>query len=153
MTMKDGNILTNRFVELIEENHQQITEAYMNDLLRNPDTISYRNLDRQLVYESGDRIYRDLSKWIVKQHPKGEVEKHYTKVGRERFEQGIPFPQAYKSLVLQRRHLWVFILDKMHYDVSVYKDAMDLSNRVLVYFDRAAFSMLKGYEDMIYKKW
>jgi hypothetical protein len=151
--MKKTNILANRFVELIEENHQLITEQYMNDLLRHPDTISYRHLDRQTIYESSDRIYRELSKWIVKEYPKEEIAKYYQKMGRDRFEQGVPFSQAYRSLVFQRRHLWLFILEKLEYDASIYKDAIDLNNRVALYFDRAAFYMLKGYEDMLNKKW
>ncbi len=147
------NILENRFVELIEENHQKITEMYMNDLLKNPDTIAYRKLDRQDIYEAGNRIYRELSKWIVKKYSKDEISKHYLKLGRERFTQGIPFSQAVKTLVLQKRHLWLFVMDKLHYDASVYKEALDLNNRVVLYFDRATFYILQGYEDMIYKKW
>ncbi len=147
------NILENRFVEIIEENHQAITEQYMNDLLRNPDTVAYRNMDRQKVYEEGDRIYRELSKWIVKQYPKGEIAKYYSKLGREKFDQGVPFSQAQKAMVLQRRHLWLFILNKLYYDASLYKEALDLNNRVVLYFDRAMYHLLEGYESRIYKKW
>ena len=151
--MRSTSLLENRFVEIIEENHQTITENYMNDLLRNPETASYRNIDRQKVYEEGDRIYRELSKWIVKQYPKAEVAKYYTKLGQEKFDQGVPFSQAQKALVFQRRHLWLFILDKLYSDASLYKEALDLNNRVVLYFDRAMFSMLEGYESRIYKKW
>lgn len=151
--LKTGDIITNRFVELIEDNHQKITEQYMNDLLKNPDTIAYRNLDRQTVYEAGNRIYRELSKWITKRYPKEEIATYYRKIGRERFEQGIPFSQAARALILQKRHLWLFVMDKLYYDASVYKQAIDLNNRVVLYFDRATFYMLQGYEDMIYKKW
>ena len=147
------NILENRFVEIIEENHQAITEQYMNDLLRNPDTVAYRNMDRHKVYEEGDRVYRELSKWIVKQYPKAEIAKYYSKLGREKFDQGVPFSQAQKAMVLQRRHLWLFILNKLYYDASLYKEALDLNNRVVLYFDRAMYHLLEGYESRIYKKW
>ena len=56
--MKIKSALVNRFVELIEENHQVITEQFMNNLLRNPDTIAFRNMDRQLVCEFADNLYR-----------------------------------------------------------------------------------------------
>ncbi|HQG43346.1 MAG TPA: hypothetical protein PLE64_11605, partial [Spirochaetota bacterium] len=71
--MKIKSALVNRFVELIEENHQVITEQFMNNLLRNPDTIAFRKLDRQLVYEFADNLYRELSKWIAKDYPKEEI--------------------------------------------------------------------------------
>lgn len=151
--LRGTNILENRFVEIIEENHQAISEQFMNDLLKNPETVAYKNADRQKIYEGADRIYRELSKWIVKQYAKTEIAAYYRKVGQQWFDQGIPFSQAQKALVLQRRHLWLFILDKLYYDASLYKEALDLNNRVVLYFDRAIYSMLEGYESRIYKKW
>lgn len=148
-----SEILTNKFVELIMENHQQITEHFMNNLLSNPETSAYKNLDSQLVYESGNRIYRELSKWITKEYPKEEIAKQFRKIGKEGFKQGIPFSHAYKALVLLRRHLWLFVEREMDSDISDLKQALDLSNRVVLYFDRAAFYMLQGYEETLYKKW
>ncbi|MEW6527336.1 MAG: hypothetical protein AB1444_11815 [Spirochaetota bacterium] len=150
--MKIKSALINRFVELIEENHQVITEQFMNNLLRNPDTIAFRKLDRQLIYEFADNLYRELSKWIAKDYPKEEIVRFYRRVGHERFEQGIPVSQACKALILQKRHLWLFVLDKLYDDTTAYKEALALNNRVVLYFDRATFAMLQGYEDMLYRK-
>ena len=151
--MRPANIVENRFVEIIEENHQAITEQYMNDLLKNSETPSYRNLDRQKIYEESDRIYREMSTWIVKQYSKNEISKRYIRLGQDLFDQGVPFSQACKALILQRRHLWLFILDKLYYDASLYKEALDLNNRVVLYFDRAEYYQLQGYETRINKKW
>ncbi len=151
--MRPANIVENRFVEIIEENHQTITEQYMNDLLKNPETPSYRTLDRQKIYEESDRIYREMSTWIVKQYSKTEIAKRYIRLGQDLFDQGVPFSQASKALILQRRHLWLFILDKLYYDASLYKEALDLNNRVVLYFDRAGYYQLQGYESRINKKW
>jgi len=141
------NILYNRFVRLVEENHQEITEHFMNDLLKNPDTQAYRGLDRGVIYESSDRVYRDLSRWITKEHPKEKIRDHYGSLGRDRYNQGIPYPQVQKALVLQKRHLWLFVMDKLYGDLTSYKEAVDLNNRVVLYFDRATHFMLLGYED------
>ena len=150
--MKLKGVLANRFVQLIEENHQDITEQYMNNLLRHPETVAFRNVDRQVIYEYADNLYRELSKWIAKNYPKEDIAVHYRKVGHERFEQGVPFSQAIKALSLQKRHLWLFVLDKLYDDSMAYKEALDLNNRVVLYFDRAAFYMLQGYEDLLYNK-
>ncbi len=150
--MKLKSVLANRFVQLIEENHQDITEQYMNNLLRHPETVAFRNVDRQVIYEYADNLYRELSKWIAKNYPKEDIAVHYRKVGHERFEQGVPFSQAIKALSLQKRHLWLFVLDKLYDDSMAYKEALDLNNRVVLYFDRAAFYMLQGYEDLLYNK-
>jgi hypothetical protein len=140
------NILYNRFVRLIEENHQEITERFMNDLLKNPDTRAYANIDRNSIYESSDRVYRDLSRWITKDHPKDVIRDHYMKLGRDRLDQGVPQSQVQKALVLQKRHLWLFVMDKLYGDLTSYKEAVDLNNRVVLFFDRATHYMLQGYE-------
>jgi hypothetical protein len=153
MGLKPSNILNNKFVELIEENYQEIAEHFMNDLLKNPDTFAYNNLDRQTVYEAAYKRLHEISKWILKDYPKEEIEKYYRQIGRERFEQGIPFSQAFRFLVLLKRHMWLFVLKRLYNDASIYEQAIELNNRVVLYFDRASFYLMKGYEDMIYKKW
>ncbi|PKL39996.1 MAG: hypothetical protein CVV44_07190 [Spirochaetae bacterium HGW-Spirochaetae-1] len=146
--LKNANILFNSFVRLIEEEHQEITERFMNDLIKNADTSAYRSLNRDHVYEGSDVVYRDLSKFIAKAYPKDKIKEHYIKLGKERFNQGIPFPQVQKALVLQKRHLWLFVMDKLYNDLTSYKEAVDLNNRVVLFFDRATNYMLRGYEDM-----
>lgn len=143
------NLLYNRFVKLVEENHQEITERFMTDLLRNPDTVSYQGLDRNSIYETSDVVYRDLSKWITRDFPKAKIQERYRKLGHDRFNQGVPFSQVQKALVLQKRHLWLYVMDKLYSDLTSYREAVDLNNRVVLYFDRATHFMLQGYEDLM----
>ena len=143
------NLLYNRFVKLVEENHQEITERFVTDLLRNPDTVSYQGLDRNSIYETSDIVYRDLSKWITRDFPKAKIQERYRKLGHDRFNQGLPFSQVQKALVLQKRHLWLYVMDKLYSDLTSYREAVDLNNRVVLYFDRATHFMLQGYEDLM----
>lgn len=71
--IKRSHILTNSFVKLIEENHEKITEFFMNDLLKNPDTEAYRHISRDSIYESSDMVYRDLSQWIARDFSKKKI--------------------------------------------------------------------------------
>jgi len=147
------NFITNKFVKLIEENHQQIIEQYMNDLLKNEKTTAYRALDRQLIYEIGDRVYRELSQWLAKGLPKQDIEMFYEKLGKMRLKQGVPASQIFHALVLLKRHMWLFIYQKLEHDTKDYKQIIDLINRVLLFFDRATYHMLLGYERELVKKW
>ncbi|HOO70825.1 MAG TPA: hypothetical protein PK926_03610 [Spirochaetota bacterium] len=152
-TIKRKDIAFNTFVAMIEQSHEDITERYMNDLLKNPDTDAYRKLDRDSVYRFSDLIYKDLSKWIAKEYPKQKIAERYIKIGKERCEQGIPFSQVQKALVLQMRHLWLFVISRVEDDnIRSVRESINLNNRVVLYFQRATFFMLKGYEQVIYKK-
>jgi len=146
------NLIANKFVRIIEENHQVIVEHFMNDILKNPKTAAYRNFDKQRMYDIGSRVYRELSKWILESMNKEEVKNLYLDLGKMRKEEGIPESQVFQALVLLKRHMWLFIKKQMEYDVQDYKQAMDLSDKVVLFFDRAAYYMLVGYELEVQRK-
>ncbi len=147
--IKTRNILSNKFIQLIEENHQELTETFMNDLLKHPETAAYRGADRDKIYESSVTMYKDLSKWISREFSKDKIEERYVKVGKERFDMGIPVQQAMKGLILQRRHIWLYVMNRMYDEKTDYMEALELNNRVTLYFDRAMLFMLKGYMEML----
>lgn len=148
-----NNIISNKFVRLIEENHQEIIEHFMNDVLRNKKTVAYAKLDAHELYEIGSRVYRELSKWIAKDLPKEEVKAYYHKLGKIRLEEGIPASQFLQALVILKRHLWLFIKGKLENEITDYKQALEVSNRIVLFFDRAAYYMLTGYEEKTNKRW
>ncbi|MBP7735566.1 MAG: hypothetical protein KA369_06290 [Spirochaetes bacterium] len=143
-------ILANKFVKLIEESHEELTEIFMNDLLKHPETDAYKNSDRDDIYRFSDLVYKDLSLWISKEFSKEKIDERYGKMGKERCEAGIPIEQVLKALILQRRHIWLFVMDKMYDDKTDYMEALELNNRVTLYFDRAMIAMARGYMKMIH---
>ena len=146
------NTLQNRFIQLIEKDHEAITNYFINDLLKNPDTTAYRAMDREKLFYVCDMIYRELSQWISRDFNKEKIRERYMKIARERLNIAIPFSQVQKALVLQKRHLWLYLADKLYDDKTAYMEALDLSNRVILYFDRATFYVLKAYEELLNKK-
>lgn len=139
------NILSNRFIKLIEENYEELTDLFMSDLLKHPETSAYRGADRDKIYQSSVMIYKDLSTWISRGFSKQKIEERYVTIGTERHDMGIPVQQAMKGLILQRRHIWLFVMNRMYDDKTDYMEALELNNRVTLYFDRAMLAMLKGY--------
>lgn len=150
--IKRKDILLNRFVKLVEEHHQVITESFMNDLLKNSETPAYRGVDRAVIYDASDRVYRDLSVWVSKEFPREKIRERYIKLGQERCEMGIPLHQVMKGLILQRRHLWLFVMDKLYDDSTAYQEALQVNNRVTLYFDRAIIYAAQGYMEMLSRR-
>jgi hypothetical protein len=148
-----NNLLANKFVKLIQENHQEIVERYMNDLLKNEKTAAYRSLDRQMIYEIGDNVYRELSQWLSKGLQKQDVENFYQKLGKMRLQQGVPASQVFHALVLLKRHMWLYVSQSLENDITDYKQVMDLINRVILFFDKAIYYMLQGHEKEMIKRW
>jgi hypothetical protein len=147
--VRTKNILSNKFVQLIEENHESLTEIFMNDLLKHPETTAYRTADREMIYNAAKVMYKDLSLWISREFSKQKIEERYVKFGKERFDMAIPIQQVMKGLILQRRHIWLFVMKRMYDDKTDYMEALELNNRVTLYFDRAMLATLKGYMEMM----
>jgi hypothetical protein len=148
-----NSIITNKFVRLIEENHQEIIEHFMNDVLRNKKTVAYRKMDPNELYDIGIRVYKELSRWVERGLPKEEVKEYYTKLGKIRHNEGVPASQFFQALVLLKRHMWLFVKEKLENEMTDYKQALEVSDRVILFFDRAAYYMLTGYEEENSKKW
>ncbi|MCP4130030.1 MAG: hypothetical protein GY754_03330 [bacterium] len=149
-TKKTGR-LSKQFTEMIEKNHLEITEYFMNDLFKNNDTAAYRSADRYLVYQSSDMIFRDLSVWLNRGYPKKKIKERYIALGKDHYSRGIPFPQVQKAMVLQKRYLWLLVMEQLTDEKTDYIEAVELHNRVTLFFDRATYYMLKGYDESIFK--
>ena len=150
--IKDSYI-KNKFVQLVEEKHQEIVEMYMNDVLKNSKTSAYSSLDKQKIYETADNVYREISQWIRKGLFTNDMEEFYQKLGQIRLEQNVPFSQVFYALVLMKRYIWIFVRKNLENDVNNYQQVLELINGVILHFDRAIYNMLIGYEKEIFKKW
>ncbi len=60
--ISNKSFLLNKFVKLIEENHEELTELFMNDLLKHPETDAYRNSDRDGIYRFSNLVY-NMDRW------------------------------------------------------------------------------------------
>ncbi len=146
-------MISRMLVELIAKNGDKLASQWLKDVRKNIHTPFYHAFPEDLLYERAFDMYKNLRHWLDVQTPKEEVVKYYRKYGEERCREGFPLPQLIYSFILFRRHLWLFILQEGFFD-SAYEllRAMELNNRVILFFDRAMHSMALGYEECQGKK-
>ena len=83
---------------------------------------------------------------------KGEIKQHYTDLGKQRFHEDIPLSDLVMTLLLIKRHLWIFVMENQFYDSSFeLSRALELNNKVVLFFDRAIYFAVMGYEDEMRK--
>jgi hypothetical protein len=141
-------MISQTLVELIEKNADQIARQWLGDVRKNAHTPFYHTFNEDFLFERARNMYKRLGHWISAQTPKEETAKHYKKYGEDRYHEGFPLPELIYSFILFRRHLWLFILHAGFYD-SAYEllRALELNNRVILFFDRALHNMALGYEE------
>ena len=73
--------------------------------------------------------------------------KYYTALGVQRRQEGFPLSEVLHGLNLMRRVLWKRVDEQGLLDTAEdYRQAMELQDQVLLFFDRAILYTAKGYE-------
>jgi hypothetical protein len=137
-----------KLVDLIERNADELTTNYVEDIRRDPRMPSYQGFDQKEIYKRAFRVYSQLGKWVSREATKEEVRSYWTALGRQRRREGFPFSEIVLSLCHIRRLLWTKIQAAGLLDTALdLYQAMDLQQRVLVFFDRAIYYAAIGYEE------
>jgi len=150
---EEEEMISQSLVELIEKNAEELTRQWLNDVTQNVHTPFYHTFNKDYLYERALNMYKGLGHWLSIETPKEETARFYKKYGQERSREGFPLPQLIYSFILFRRHLWLYILHVGFLD-SAYElhRALELNNRVILFFDRALYNMASGYEEAQKKK-
>lgn len=146
-------MLSQKFVDLIEKNAEKLAREWLQDVRKNVHTSTYHTFDEDRLFQRAFNMYKNLGQWLNVQTPKEQTTKYYLKYGQDRCQEGFPLPELIYSFILFRRHLWLFILHTGFLDTAYeLLRALELNNRVILFFDRALHSMVLGYEECLKKK-
>ncbi len=143
-----------KLIKLIEDNAEELSKRLVKDLLSREETKGYRTLSEDLVQERVRDVYSKLGSWLsTEKHTSGEIKKVYTELGKKRLREGIPLHEVLLAFMLIKRHLWLYVQEKQFFD-SAYElyQALELNNRVVLFFDRVIYFVTMGYEEDLLKK-
>ncbi len=140
--------VSKKLVDLIENNAHELTTRCIDNLLEHEYTKTYCTYDGDKLYERVYTVYSQLGKWISRKTTKKEIAEHYTALGAQRKKEGFKLSEVIQSLIITRRHLWLKVLAEGFIDnVLELNQALALNNRVILFFDRAIYFTIKGYEE------
>lgn len=141
-----------KLVKLIEDNQDELTRRSLNELLTRDETQCYRSVQPELLKERVSDVFSRLIAWLNKERRAGDIQKYYTDLGKRRFNEGIPLSEVVLAFMLLKRHLWLFVSEKQFFD-STYEcyQALELNNRVVLFFDRIIYFATVGYEEEVFK--
>lgn len=136
-----------KLVELIEKSADELTRRYLSDVQQHPRLGAYRGFDQKEIFGRAFRVYSQLGKWISQETTPEEVKGYWTALGKRRREEGFPLSEIILSLSLLRRRLWQKVQSEGLLDSALdLFQAMELHNRVVLFFDRAVYYAVIGYE-------
>ena len=143
-------MISQELVKLITENADELTNRFLKDLYSREETKSFRDVPRSIMFDRVHDHYSKLDTWLSKGTKEG-IHNHYIKLGQSRFHEGIPLHELILAFMLIKRHLWLFVQEKQFYDNAyALNQAIELNNRVVLFFDRIIYAITIGYENEIH---
>lgn len=138
-----------RMMELLNAEAGLLTKRVIKDLAERGETEFHRKFPPETMYKQVYDVYSTLGYWLDRARPKEEIQQRFTDLGKGRFKEGIPLQEVVMSLMLIKRHLWLYLLEK-HFFETPYEllKSLEMNNRIVLFFDRAILAAITGYEEM-----
>ena len=136
-----------RLVELIENSADELTQRFIREIRVSEDTPQYHTYDEDELYRRAYNVYSQLGKWISRETTKADIAKHYMALGAQRRKEGFQLSEVVEALAMTRRFLWRKVLSEGLLDTVLdLTQALKLNHRVVLFFDRAIYYTVLGYE-------
>jgi ADP-ribose pyrophosphatase YjhB (NUDIX family) len=141
-------LLSNRLIETVERNAEQIARLWIQDVTGNRSTPSYSTFDKARLYRRVHSILSQFDKWLGGYYSDEDIRDFYMSLGRERRKEGFKLSEVLSALSLARKHIWEFALARGMWQkaIDIYM-TLELDRRIMIFFDKASFYTAQGYED------
>ena len=139
-------ILASKLVKIIEKNADVIADNWVDDVTKLPYTRSYWNVPREELHYRAASICNRIGYYLSRRLPKEKLASFYRRLGKTRREEGYEVEELVMALLLLKRHIWLFVLQEglLTANLELYQ-ALELNNRVVLYFDRAIYFVTQAY--------
>jgi|GEM_PF-27818 len=143
--------LSDKLVTFIEENAETIGRKWLADVRTNQTTRTYGLSDEKRTYDRTMMVIGQFSKWLGGEYGDQQIRDFYKELGKTRKREGFLLSEVLSALSLIRKHIWEFALSNQVYTrtIDIYV-SLELERRMVLFFDRAAFYVAKGYEEDAY---
>jgi ADP-ribose pyrophosphatase YjhB (NUDIX family) len=140
------NLLSDELISIARDNSKKIIDLWLDDISTNPSTKTYHNLDRKDLFKRATLIINRFELWLKGEKTEKELKDFYFDLARKRKEDKVMLEDLVNSLNLLKKHIWMFI-----YSFGVWEKAVDiyrmfeLGERLIYFFDKAAYYTVMGY--------
>jgi hypothetical protein len=141
-------VLATKLIKIIEKNSDVIADKWVDEVTTSPYTRSYWNVTREELRERAGSVCDRIGYFLGRSLPKERLAAFYKRLGEARRTQGYDVEEVVMALLLLKRHIWLFVLQEgfLSTNLELYQ-ALELNNRVVLYFDRAIYFVTEAYAE------
>ena len=140
---------TDSLYKIISKDSQIITDNWVSEVSSHDSTTKYAKYSRDILYERAHIVISQFSDWMTT--PKGQkthIWDYYTKVGKQRCEQGFKLSEVLSALSLTRKHIFSHVLANSKVwkkSIAMYQ-VLEFMWQVNYFFDKANYYVTYGFE-------
>jgi hypothetical protein len=140
--------LSKKLVQLIESNSEKLTQRVIADIKKHPGMPTYRTYDDTELYNRTFEVYNQFGKWMSTKTTREDIKVVYFALGKQRRKEGFAISEVIQALILTKRHIWLLVQSEGYLDTALdLYQAIDLVNRVVLFYDRAIYFTAVGFEN------
>jgi hypothetical protein len=139
-------MLSGRLIQFIEAHQEQISANVIHEIRLHPDLRSLSKLSDAELRERGQQILENIGSWLGMGR-ESEIVQIYEKIGKSRFEHGIPLHESVRALAIIKDKTIDFMRNQSLARTSVDLYAEEEVERTLGrFFDELTVHLVRGYE-------
>ncbi|OHD71882.1 MAG: hypothetical protein A2W19_04205 [Spirochaetes bacterium RBG_16_49_21] len=147
------HLLSDKLVKLIESNADTIVKRWLDRLLSDLTTSTFSKHHLDYITNKANQLLKNLGQWISYDTTVEDIKKRYTEEGVDLFKMGIPLCEVLRSMFVLRRIMWLFVVNESLTDSALeLQQLKELSDRVILFYDRAQYYFTKSYIDAMENK-
>jgi hypothetical protein len=135
------------FARFIEKFHEQIRENFLEDAVSKRELLSHHVLGKKMIEELADSVCSEFAKNVDRLTSVETIADRYLQLGARCCKEGVSISEMVRAITLLKRHIWLFFQESnfagQPFDV---RSIVALNNRTALFFDRAIYYFLVGYE-------
>jgi len=140
-------MVSRKLIKIIQEHSSNLAHQWYEKVQQSPTTPTYQTFDEKALMERVQNVYANLERWLEEEP--SQVERYFTDLGAERSQEGFKLSETLSALFIAKRILWEYVMSQGLLDTALdLYQALDLVNRVRLFFDNAAYYIAVGYENV-----
>jgi len=141
-------MLSDTLVGFVSESAAYVARLWLADVRSNRTTTGYMRLDPDSLLEECATGLKLLGRWLEGESTDEEIRSFYRALGRRRRAQGVRSYEMLSAVMLLKKHIWTYARSQGVWQrpVDTYR-VMELQSRFAVYFDKAVYHLMRGYEE------
>jgi hypothetical protein len=136
------------FAKFIQRFHEQIKEAFVEDACDKRELLGTCPGGRKILDDMADDVLKEFTANVDRKTSVEVIAERYIDLGKRCCLDDVRYSDMVRVLTLLKRHVWLFFQDNnfagQPFDV---RSIVALNNRTALFFDRAIYYLLTGYEE------